>query len=101
MRRLSLSYTVSRAKGPIDPASNFCQIDPIMSQLTTKTAILSIGDLKSEDIPALRAAFNAVPGVVKIDFSVERSVAVLDFDPSQSHIDDFLRAVLKAGFQVL
>ncbi len=72
-----------------------------MAQTTTKTAILSIGDLKSENLPILRAAFNAVPGVVKIDFSIERSVAVLDFDPSQAHIDDFLRAVLKAGFQVL
>lgn len=72
-----------------------------MAQTTTKTAIISITDLKSENIPILRAAFNAVPGVVKVDFSVERSVAVLDFDPSQSHIDDFLRAVLKAGFQVL
>jgi hypothetical protein len=39
--------------------------------------------------------------VEKIDFSVERSVAVLEFDPTQSHIDDFLRAALKAGFQVL
>jgi len=67
----------------------------------TKTAIVSIADLKAEDLPALRAAFNALPGVEKIDFSIERGVAVLDFDPTQSHIDDFLRAVLKAGFQVL
>ena len=68
--------------------------------MRTKTAILSIINLKDDDLPTLRAAFNAVPGVEKIDFSVERSVAVLDFDPAQSHIDDFLRAVLKAGFQV-
>jgi hypothetical protein len=67
----------------------------------TKTAILSIADLKRENLPVLRDAFNAVPGVVTIDFNIERSVAVLDFDPSQSHIDDFLRAALKAGFQVL
>jgi hypothetical protein len=67
----------------------------------TKTAIVSIADLKAEDLPALRTAFNTLPGVEKIDFSIERSVAVLDFDPAQSHIDDFLRAVLKAGFQVL
>jgi copper chaperone CopZ len=69
--------------------------------MRTKTAILSIADLKSENLPALRQALSALPGVAKIDFSVERSVAVIDFDPSQSHIDDFLRAVLKAGFQVL
>jgi copper chaperone CopZ len=67
----------------------------------TKTAILSIADLKSENLPVLREAFNAVPGVEKIDFNIERSVAVLEFDPAQSHIDDFLRAALKAGFQVL
>jgi copper chaperone CopZ len=36
-----------------------------------------------------------------VDFNLERSVAVIDFDPNQSHIDDFLRAVLKAGFKVL
>lgn len=69
--------------------------------MSTKTAILSIAGLKAEDLPALRTAFQALPGVEKIDFSLERSVAVLDFDPGQSHIDDFLRAALKAGFQVL
>jgi hypothetical protein len=67
----------------------------------TKTAILSIAELKAEDLPTLRTAFQALPGVEKIDFSLERSVAVLDFDPSQSHIDDFLRAALKAGFKVM
>jgi len=69
--------------------------------MKTKTAILSIANLKSDDLPVLRDAFQVLPGVEKIDFSLERSVAVLDFDPSQSHIDDFLRAALKAGFQVL
>jgi hypothetical protein len=67
----------------------------------SKTAVISIADLKSENLPVLRQAFLAVPGVGSVDFSVERSVAVLEFDPSQSHIDDFLRAVLKAGFKVL
>jgi hypothetical protein len=69
--------------------------------MRTKTAIISIENLRPEDLPKLEAAFKAVAGVDKVDFSVERSVAVLDFDPSQSHIDDFLRAVLKAGFKVL
>jgi len=69
--------------------------------MPTKTAIISIADLTSENIPALKDALSAVPGVAEIDFSIERSVAVLEFDPSQSHIDDFLRAVLKAGFKVL
>jgi copper chaperone CopZ len=69
--------------------------------MRTKTAILSIANLKAEDLPVLREAFQTLPGVEKIDFSLERSVAVLDFDPGQSNIDDFLRAVLKAGFQVV
>ena len=69
--------------------------------MNTKTAILSIANLKAEDLAPLRQTFSALPGVHKIDFSVERSVAVLEFDPTQSHIDDFLRAALKAGFQVL
>jgi hypothetical protein len=69
--------------------------------MRTKTAILSIANLKPEDTPLLRVTFETLPGVTKIDFSVERGVAVLEFDPSQSHIDDFLRAALKAGFQVL
>lgn len=68
--------------------------------MKTKTAIISIVNLKVEDLTVLRPVLQALPGVDKIDFNVERSVAVIDFDPSQSHIDDFLRAVLKAGFQV-
>jgi copper chaperone CopZ len=69
--------------------------------MKTKTAIISIENLTSEDVPALRQALETVAGVDHVDFSVERSVAVLEFDPGQSHIDDFLRAVLKAGFKVL
>lgn len=69
--------------------------------MRTKTAVISIEKLKPNDLPVLRQALEAVPGVDAVDFSVERSVAVLDFDPAQSHIDDFLRAVLKAGFKVL
>jgi hypothetical protein len=69
--------------------------------MRTKTAILSIAELTAEDLPRLRNVFDALPGVEKIDFSLERSVAVIDFDPGQSHIDDFLRAALKAGFKVL
>ena len=58
--------------------------------METKTAIISIDDLKSDDLP----------GVQSLDFSLERKVAVIDFDPKQSNLDDFLRAVLKAGFRV-
>jgi copper chaperone CopZ len=67
----------------------------------TKTAIISIDNLKDDDLPTLKQVLQGVPGVEAVDFSVERSVAVIEFDPAQSHIDDFLRAVLKAGFKVL
>ena len=69
--------------------------------MKTKTAIISVDNLKSEDLPVLKQALQNVPGVDHVDFNLERSVAVIDFDPSQSHIDDFLRAVLQAGFKVL
>jgi copper chaperone CopZ len=52
-------------------------------------------------LPALRHVLGALPGVQSLDFSLERKVAVIEFDPTQSHIDDFLRAVLKAGYKVL
>ena len=71
-----------------------------VEHMETKTAIISIDDLKPDDLPALRQAFATVPGVQSLDFSLERKVAVIDFDPKQSHLDDFLRAVLKAGFKV-
>jgi copper chaperone CopZ len=69
--------------------------------MPTKTAIISVESLKSEDLPVLKQVLQNVPGVDHVDFNLERSVAVIDFDPTQSHIDDFLRAVLKAGFKVL
>jgi copper chaperone CopZ len=69
--------------------------------METKTAIISIDDLKTDDLPALRQVLGALPGVQSLDFSLERKVAVIEFDPKQSHLDDFLRAVLKAGFKVL
>jgi len=69
--------------------------------MPTKTAIISIENLKAEELPQLTQALQDVAGVVSVDFNLERSVAVIDFDPRQSHIDDFLRAVLKAGFKVL
>ena len=68
--------------------------------MRTKTAIISIQDLTTEAIPTLSQAFKAVPGVQSVDFSLERSVAVVEFDPKQSNIDNLLRAVLKAGYKV-
>ncbi len=68
--------------------------------MRTKTAIISIQDLTTEAIPTLSQAFKAVPGVQSVDFSLERSVAVIEFDPKQSNIDSFLRVVLKTGYKL-
>jgi hypothetical protein len=81
----------------VENERGFCQF----GGMTTKTAIISIENLQAVDTPNLRRILTALPGVESVDFSVERSVAVIEFDPAQSHIDDFLRAVLKAGFKVL
>jgi copper chaperone CopZ len=68
--------------------------------MKTRTAIISIKDMTAEALPALKQAFNAVPGVASVDFSLERSVAVIEFDGEHSKVDDLLRAVLKAGYQI-
>jgi len=68
--------------------------------MRARTAIISVKDLTAEAIPVLKQAFNNVPGVQSVDFSLERSVAVIEFDGNHSKIDDLLRAVLKAGYQV-
>jgi copper chaperone CopZ len=68
--------------------------------MRTRTAIISIKGLTAEAVPVLQQAFNAVPGVASVDFSLERSVAVVEFDGEHSKVDDLLRAVLKAGYQV-
>lgn len=69
--------------------------------MKTKTAIISIQGLNSEAVPTLSDAFKAVPGVQSVDFSLERSVAVVEFDQQQASLDDLLRAVLKTGHKVL
>lgn len=69
--------------------------------MKTSTAVISIQDLTPEAYPTLREALKAVPGVRRVDFSPERSVAVVEFDVQQAKVDDLLRAVLKAGYKVL
>jgi copper chaperone CopZ len=68
--------------------------------MRTRTAIISIKNLTAEAVPVLRQALNSVPGVKSVDFGLERSVAVVEFDGEHSKVDDLLRAVLKAGYQV-
>ena len=73
----------------------------VASDMKTSTAIISIQDLTSAAFPILRQALKTVPGVQSVDFSLERSVAVVEFDLQQSKLDDLLRAVLKAGYKVI
>ena len=100
-RKLSPEVAPRTDEMAIAISRDFCQIEKQSDPMQTKTAIISIENLKSEDLPLLKQALQSVPGVDRVDFNLERSVAVIDFDPGQSHIDDFLRAVLKAGFKVL
>ena len=68
--------------------------------MKTKTAIISINELDSESAPKLTALLKGVTGVVTVDFSLERKVAVVEFDPEQTQLDDLLRALLKEGYHV-
>ncbi len=68
--------------------------------MRTKTAIISIPDLTSEALPKLDEVLRGVTGIESVDFSLERKVAVLEFDPTQSNVDSLLRAVPKAGYRV-
>jgi hypothetical protein len=101
IRRKKLAHCARKSILQLRFKAIFVKFKSNQGMMRTKTAILSIADLKADNLAVLRAAFKALPGVEKIDFNLERSVAVLEFDPSQSHIDDFLRAALKAGFKVL
>ncbi len=69
--------------------------------MNTKTAIISIGDLTEAAVPELTKAFENTAGVAEVDFSVERQVAVIEFDPVVTHIDTLMRVVLGKGYQVL
>ncbi len=69
--------------------------------MNTKTAIISIEDLTDTAVPELTEAFNSAPGVAEVDFSVERKVAVIEFDPDVTSIDALMRVVLGKGYKVL
>ncbi len=69
--------------------------------MKTKTAIISIDELDSGSAPKLSALLKGILGVETVDFSLERKVVVVEFDPEQTKLDDLLRAVLKEGYHVL
>src|SRR5207247_11410781 len=79
---------------PVEKQDDLCHKDGSMH---SKTAIISVENLKSDDLPKLRETLQAVPGVESVECSLERSVAVIECDGQQSHYDDVLRAVRTEG----
>ena len=69
--------------------------------MNTKTAIISIEDLTEAAVTSLTKAFESAPGVTEVDFSVERKVAVIEFDPEVTSVDALMRVVLAEGYKVL
>ena len=69
--------------------------------MNTKTAIISIEALTDTAVAELTEAFENSPGVTEVDFSVERQVAVVEFDPAVTHIDGLMRVVLGKGYKIL
>ncbi len=68
--------------------------------MIAKTAILSIEALTDRAIPDLTEAFESAPGVLELDFSVARSVAVIEFDPAVTSVDALMRVVLAKGYRL-
>jgi len=68
--------------------------------MKTKTAILSIDNLTPESISGLSRALLALSGVKEVDFSLEREVAVIEFDPELVTIEELIRAILLKGYKV-
>ncbi len=69
--------------------------------MKTKTAILSIEDLTSGAVAELSEAFRDAAGVTEVDFSLERKVAVVEFDPETTTVDALMRVVLSNGYKLL
>ena len=71
-----------------------------MPDARTKTAILSIENLTRDSISALSSVLQALPGVTEVDFSLEREVAVIEFEPKVNTVEDLIRAVLSKGYKI-
>jgi len=69
--------------------------------MKTKTAILSIENLTVEGTSDLSPMFKALLGVAEVEFSVERQVAVIEFDPASITVEDLIRSVLLKGYKVV
>ena len=69
--------------------------------MNTKTAILSIDDLTPDTAAELSKTLREVAGVTEVDFSLERKVVVVEFDPEAASVDGLTRVVLSNGYKVL
>jgi copper chaperone CopZ len=63
-------------------------------------AIVSVEDLSAEALPVLTAALQSIAGVQKIDFNLERSVVVIEFDSDRASLEELQRAILRTGFKL-
>ena len=69
--------------------------------MKTKTAILSIENLTVEGTSDLSPMLKSLLGVAEVEFSVERQVAVIEFDPASITVEDLIRSVLLKGYKVV
>ena len=69
--------------------------------MNTKTAILSIDSLTPGTAAELSKTLRDAAGVAAVDFSVERKVVVVEFDPETTSVEGLTRIVLSNGYKVL
>lgn len=69
--------------------------------MNTKTAILSIDDMTPGTAAELSKTLRDAAGVTEVDFSLERKVVVVEFDPETTSVEGLTRVVLSNGYKVL
>lgn len=69
--------------------------------MSTKTAILSIDELTPGTAAELSKTLRDAAGVTEVDFSLERKVVVVEFDPETTNVEGLTRVVLSNGYKVL
>ncbi len=69
--------------------------------MNTKTAILSIDDMTPGTADELSKTLRDAAGVTEVDFSLERKVVVVEFDPETTSVEGLTRVVLSNGYKVL
>ena len=50
-------------------------------------------------VKSVTRMLSSVPGVAKVEVSLQRNEAIVSYDPAQSGVADFKRAVERAGFK--